>query len=274
MDLTFLIPVKLETEDRVRNLTTIISYLVSNFDAKILLKEVDSQPKFEDLIVGRLKTKFKKIPDNIDYTFDRQKKGFFHKTKILNDLIEKSTTEVVANWDTDAILPISSVNKAYEMIKSGESDAVYPYGCGIFQRAVEYNSQVYKRFCLASNLDQKAIQILDENSRVENSTVGWCQFIRRSNYIDSFMMNEEFAAWGPEDCELHYRLQALGNKVDRIDDLIYHLDHTRSTDSWFSNPFWKENTDLWNRIRTLSKDDIIKYYSTLEYVKRRNNAGI
>ena len=118
------------------------------------------------------------------------------------------------------------------------------------------------------------INVLDRNSTITNSTIGWTQFIRRSNYIDSFMMNEEFAAWGPEDCELHYRLNALGNKVDRINDYIYHLDHARSTDSWFSNPKWQGNNDLWNMIRQLPKEKLISYYTTLEYVKRRKDARI
>ena len=184
-------------------------------------------------------------------------------------MIEMATTEVVANYDTDVVLPISSVNKAYEMIKSGQSDAVYPYGCGIYQKAVTYPQEVFEEFILSMDID-----ILDRNSTITNSTIGWTQFIRRSNYIDSFMMNEEFAAWGPEDCELHYRLNALGNKVDRINDYIYHLDHARSTDSWFSNPKWQGNNDLWNMIRQLPKEKLISYYSTLDYVKRRKDARI
>ena len=38
MNLTFLIPVKLESEDRVRNLKTILTYLLTKFDAKVLVQ--------------------------------------------------------------------------------------------------------------------------------------------------------------------------------------------------------------------------------------------
>ena len=34
MNLTFLIPVKIESEDRVRNLTTVLTYILNKFDAK------------------------------------------------------------------------------------------------------------------------------------------------------------------------------------------------------------------------------------------------
>jgi hypothetical protein len=266
MNLTFLIPVKLESEDRIRNLITVLSFL-SKFNSQILVKESDISPKFENFVLPNLKN-----IDNIDYTFEKQNNNFFHKTKILNDLIDKSTTEVVANYDTDVILPIQSIQKAYKMIASGYSDVVYPYGCGVYQRAVTYTPDVYEKY-INSSLDDQSIDILKNNSILSNSTIGWCQFIRKKNYINSYMMNEEFAAWGPEDCELYYRLNVLGNKVDRIDDIIYHLNHARSVDSWFQNPYWRKNTQLWNQIRQLNKKNMIEYYSSLDYVKRRNYAS-
>lgn len=268
MNLTFLIPVKLESEDRVRNLTTVLSFLLSNFNSKILVKESDLTPKFEKFVLPNLKN-----INNLDYSFEKQSKNFFHKTKILNDLIEKSTTEIVANYDTDVILPVKSIKIAYEMIKSGKSDAVYPYGCGVYQRAVKYTPDIFQRY-ISSSLNDESLGILKSNSILSNSTIGWCQFIRKSNYVNSYMMNEEFSAWGPEDCELYYRLNILGNKVDRINDFIYHLDHARSSDSWFQNPYWSSNTRLWNQIRQLSKENIIRYYSSLDYVKRRNYASV
>ena len=72
MDLTFLIPVKLETQDRVRNLTTVITYLASNYDAKIIVKECDTEPRFETLVGTQL-------TDRIDYSFEKQTQSFFHK---------------------------------------------------------------------------------------------------------------------------------------------------------------------------------------------------
>ena len=83
------------------------------------------------------------------------------------------------------------------------------------------------------------------------------------------MMNENFHAWGPEDCELYYRLNVLGNRVVRVSDYVYHLEHARSTDSWFSNPMWQRNTELWNWIRSQSKEDLLRYYESQDYVKRR-----
>lgn len=266
MNLTFLIPTKLESPDRVRNLTTVLIYLISKFDATIFVKECDYSPKFKTHVEPLLRQNFGDDIKNLFYFYERQTSDFFHKTKILNDLLEKSNTEVVCNYDTDVLLPESSVLNAYEMIFSGKSDAVYPYGCGVYQRAVEYNQEIFNDF-LDSNLN---LSSLDEYSKIDNSTIGWCQFVRRENYIKSFMMNENFQAWGPEDCEFYYRLNFLGNRVDRINDYIYHLEHARSNDSWFSNPMWQQNTNLWYWIRQQPKQSFLNYYNNQDYVKRRN----
>jgi hypothetical protein len=267
MDLTFMIPCKLESADRVRNLTTVISFLLSNFNAKIAVKEYDVVKNFESSVLPILKDKFKNL-DKLNYSYMGQTTEFFHKTRVLNELLLDSDTEVVCNYDTDVILPVKSIIKAYTAIKDGVVDAIYPYGVGAYQKAVAYTPEVFLKF-ISSNMQDADVSKFQEHSRTSSSTIGWCQFIRRENYINSFMMNENFAAWGPEDCELFYRLNVMGNKVGRVNDFVYHLEHSRSTDSWFSNPLWQQNTQLWEWIRRQDKETLINYYKKQDYIKRR-----
>lgn len=277
MDLSFLIPTKIESEDRLRNVCTVLSYLATNFvDAQILVKEVDDDKNVQKFVFPLIYKKFGgSIPSNIHYMYEKPTSEYFHKTKILNDLLLESSTEVVANYDTDVILPIGCIQAAYELIRRGESDAVYPYGVGPYQKAVAYSAEIFDEYFNSDMSDIDLASILDCYITKGTSTVGWCQFIRRRNYIDSFMMNENFYAWGPEDCELHYRLLALGNKVDRIQEYVYHLEHSRTQNSWFNNPKWQENTKLWEWIRTKDKKQLSAYYKNQEYVKGRLlNAGI
>ena len=44
---TFIIPIRIESTDRLRNVITIVSFLVENFDTNIIVKEVDSKSVFE-----------------------------------------------------------------------------------------------------------------------------------------------------------------------------------------------------------------------------------
>jgi hypothetical protein len=275
MDLSFLIPTKIESEDRLRNVCTVLAYLSKNFDADILIKEVDDAQNVKHFVFPLLYKKFGYIPDRIQYFYEKPKTEYFHKTKILNDLLQESKTTVVANYDTDVILPIGSIQAAYELINSNVSDAVYPYGVGPYQKAVKYSQQLFDEYFNSTMVDDDISITLEKDVYISSSTIGWCQFIRRSNYINSFMMNENFFAWGPEDCELHYRLLVMGNKVDRIQEYVYHLEHSRSQDSWFNNPKWQENMKLWEWIRTQDGDQLSKYYNNQEYIKERtSNAGI
>ena len=275
MDLSFLIPTKIESEDRLRNVCTVLAYLSKNFDADILIKEVDDAQNVKHFVFPLLYKKFGYIPDRIQYFYEKPKTEYFHKTKILNDLLQESKTTVVANYDTDVILPIGSIQAAYELINSNVSDAVYPYGVGPYQIAVKYSQQLFDENFNSTMVDDDISITLEKDVYISSSTIGWCQFIRRSNYINSFMMNENFFAWGPEDCELHYRLLVMGNKVDRIQEYVYHLEHSRSQDSWFNNPKWQENMKLWEWIRTQDGDQLSKYYNNQEYIKERtSNAGI
>ncbi len=275
MDLSFLIPTKIESEDRLRNVCTVLAFLLKNFDAQILIKEVDDEQNVKQFVFPLIYKRFGGIPDNLHYFYEKPTKEYFHKTKILNDLIEASETSVVANYDTDVILPTRCIQAAYELIANGTSDAVYPYAVGPYQKAVKYSPKMFDEFFNSPMGDDDIATYLERDISISSSTIGWCQFIRKRNYIDSFMMNESFAAWGPEDCELHYRLLAMGNKVDRIQQYVYHLEHSRTQDSWFNNPKWQENMKLWEWIRTQDREQLSSYYRNQEYVKERIvNAGI
>ena len=265
MNLTFLIPVKLESEDRVRNLKTVLTYLLTKFDAKIQVQEHDVENRFTKLVMPYINERFGPIIHRLEYTFDQQTEPYFHKTKVLNDMLLRSDTEVVCNYDTDVLLPETTYHSAYNAIMNGDCDAVYPYGCGVYQKAITYSEDTFNKF-IKSDMD---LTSLHPYANLSNSTIGWCQFIRRTNYINSFMMNENFHAWGPEDSELYYRLNILGNRVGRVNDYVYHLEHSRTNDSWFTNPLWKENFMLWNWIREQSGETILNYCREQDYVQKR-----
>jgi hypothetical protein len=264
MDLTFLIPTKIETEDRLRNIISSVSYLLKNIPAKVIVKEVSNHPTFQFRAVPEIR-KYVDV-SNLEYFYEESQEPLFCKSKVLNDLIVISSTKVVANYDADCILPIDSYHQAYDAINEDRVDIVYPYGCGIYQWKAAYNSEIYEKF--VSTLDTS---VLDQNKSLSNSTIGWTQFINRQKYIESYMMNENFISWGCEDDEFYYRMNVLGNRIGRIDNYVYHLEHSRTHNSWFSNPNFNENYQLWNQIKTFDKNQLVRYYESQDYVKSRRS---
>ncbi len=189
MDLTFLIPIRIETEDRLRNVISSVSYLLRNIPAKVIVKEVSNHPTFRFRALPEIR-KYANT-DNLTFLFEENNDPFFCKSKVLNDLLVESDTKVVANYDADCILPISSYHQAYSAINDDQVDVVYPYGCGVYQWRAEYNPEVYEEF--VQSLDTS---VLDKRKVLYNSTIGWVQFVNRQKYIQSYMMNENFISWG------------------------------------------------------------------------------
>jgi len=274
MSLSFLMPCRIGSPDRLRNVISSVGYLAKNFpDCKIIIQEVDKQSVFREQVIPHLTNLFGKYPENISHRFEESNEAFFHKTRILNDLLLAADTDIVFNYDVDVVYPLSSYTTAYNMITKGGYDAVYTFGCGIYQWAVQYNEVVFHNF-LKSGFDTS---VLDSNSRLSPSVMGWGQMIKRQVQIDAGLWNENFISWGAEDCEFHYRIPALGYKVGRINDFVYHLDHSRTFNSHYNNPKFMDNHNLWQTIRTWDKETLVKYYSQQDYLKARReqlNAGV
>ena len=262
MNFTFLIPTRIETEDRLRNIISSVSYLLKHTDAKIIVKEVAPHNNF----LFRALPIIKKYVDTTNLTslYEESNEPLFCKSKVLNDLIVASETKFVANYDTDCILPLDSYYNAYHLLESNQADVVYPYQCGIYQWKSNYNMDIYNSF-----MNTLSTNVLDKDKELSNSTIGWTQFISREKYINSYMMNENFVSWGCEDDEFYFRMSTLGNSIARVNNYVYHLEHSRTHNSWFSNPNFNNNYHLWNTIKTFDRNQLVNYYKEQEYFKNR-----
>lgn len=264
MKIDFLMPCRIESEDRLKNVITSVSYLAHNFpESRILVKEVDTHSTF----------KFRALPEirkyvdtkNIVHIYEESDETFFHKTRILNDLLVASESEIIFNHDVDMLLPVRSYELAHRAISEGKCDAIYPFGCGVYQWAVDYPTELYGKF-----LDSRFnLNLLKESSKRSSSTIGWGQMIKREVEIKIGLWNENFISWGAEDCEFYYRLAVCGAKLGRIDDDIYHLEHGRTFNSHYHNPNFMENHKLWQWFRKQPLEKVAEYYSQQDYLKKR-----
>ena len=259
---TFIIPIRIESDDRLRNVITTTSYLLENFDTNIIIKEVDKTSRFVSDALPVLKN-ILSVPVKVKHIFEESDAPLFHRQRVLNEMIHEADTDIVVNYDCDAILPIDSMKKAYDMIMDGDYDVVYPYGWGNYQYQVKPSDDVVSDF-----LENYEYAILKSNSKIYDAQSGWVQFFKRSVYIEGGMENENFKAYAPEDKERLYRYQKLGYNVGRISNFIYHLEHARGENSWFTNPHMQSNNDLWERIQRMSKEQLIEYYSNQSYLQK------
>ena len=260
-DATFIIPIRIESEDRLRNVITSVAFLLNNFNTSIIIKEVDKTSVFKKRALPQLESFFGEV--NVKHIFEESDEPLFHRQRVLNEMIMETDTDIVVNYDCDVILPMESYVTAYMGIKEKIYDVVYPYGSGMYQRRVNAEDGVVSAF-----LDSNDYSFLDRASDKHTSDFGWAQFFRRSVYINGGMENENFRAYAPEDKERYFRFTTLGYKVGRIDNVVYHLEHARGENSWFTNPHMQDNLQEWDKICKMDKKQLLEYYSNQKYLEK------
>jgi len=262
-DTTFIIPVKIESDDRLRNVITVCCFLLENFDTKVILKEVDTESVFKESALPQISEYVEDSIKNLTHVHQVPDDSVFYRMRYLNEMLAMVDTDVVANYDSDVLLPIDTYVKAQEMCK-GEYDLVYPYGQGMWQKQIFADDELVSDFL--SN-DCK-FDILERQSKDYDAQSGHVQFFKTKSYIEGGMENENFKSWGPEDAERLYRFTTLGYNVSRINDWVYHLEHARGENSWYNNPYMQNNTNLWESLQRMNKDQLKQYYTNQDYIKK------
>lgn len=237
-DVTFCIPIRLDSAERSENLRISREYLLNNFETTILVGE--------------------QAPRQIDYSIlFNFSENFFYKTRLLNELYKLSTTPIVVSYDCDVILPINQLVEATEKIRSG-CDFVYPY-----------NSHFYDvpRTHL-SYLTEKKFDEIPSKTSLSIVSYGGCCFFNKKTYENAGYTNQNFKSWGLEDTEIWYRLMKLGYKLERVNGFLYHMNHPRGVDSSQNNPFHVQNYHEIRKIEDISQADLRTYIESWEWAKK------
>ena len=285
-DVTFIIPLQIETDDRLRNIILTTSFLLNTFDTNVIIKEVDEEPIFQQWALPVIK-RIVGDTSGLNYIFEKHNRNddAFHRTKVLNDMVLLADTKIVVNYDSDIILPVSSYLEAVEKLKT--CDVVYPYRFGERgERKVKLDTQFDNKPAIDTFEQHPEIKAYLESGYDENALEGkyfyyphqqgegWAeygmvQFFNKQVYLDGYLENENFIAYAPEDVERHHRWTLLGYDIQRVDNYAYHFEHKRTPNSWFNNPFMQKNNQLWEYLKNLSKEQVIEYYENQEYVKEK-----
>lgn len=265
-DTTFIIPIRIESEDRMRNVITCLCYLLENLETRVILKEVDTRSVFVESVLPQIKEYLGEKINNLTHVFEQSDPNdpMFYRMRYLNEMIHMCDTEIVANYDCDVLLPLSTYVDAQNFILNEGYDVIYPYGQGPWQKKVYATDEMVSKFL--SNDCQ--FSYLEKKYEVDNAESGHAQFIRRSSYIEVGMENENFISYSPEDKERLHRFNLLGYNVGRIENWVYHLEHARTPNSWLTNPHMKANFALWDFLRSLNEEELRQYYREQKYLKK------
>jgi hypothetical protein len=263
---TFIIPVRIDSNDRTRNLITILCYLLKTFDTKVIVKEVDIKPIVKEYVLEQVREFLEEGElNNLTYLFESSDDIEFHRMKILNEMLNQVATDVVVNYDSDVLLRPETYQEAVNLILHEDYDLVYPYGFGNYQQQIFTTDEIVTNF-ISEDFN---FSILEESRDIYLSQFGHVQVFKTKSYIEGGMENENFVSWSPEDKERYYRFMTFGYRVGRIDQsYVYHLEHFRGHNSGFGNPHIIKNNELWKYLQTLDKKQLERYYHSQKYLKK------
>ena len=240
-DVSFLIPVRIDSLERFENLLCVTTYLLSHFETNIIVLEADKENN--GLLSGML-------PEQVKFLFEKDLNPIFHRTRYLNKMTSQSTTQFVAIWDADVVVNHHQIISAVESLRSDTYDFVYPYDGRYMETGVSFRKQ------FIGNQNIKPLEDSGDRMAAPYTTIacGGGFIAKRASYIKAGMENENFYGWGPEDSERLKRWHILEMPVGRVKGYMFHLFHPRGENSYFkSEETRQELLRELDRISTMSK---------------------
>ncbi len=218
LDLTFLIPIRLDTIIRLENMLLSVKYIQRHFETNILLLEAD---RYNNGVIEKM------LNRKINYCFVEDHDPVFYRTKYLNRMTEMTITPYITIWDSDVIIPKEQIMYSIERLRTNEVDMIYPFD-GHFYDISEPIRNLYLK---NQSLKMLSSQILKMHLIYGNKAVGGAFMVNKQAYIESGKENENFYGWGPEDGERFWRWKNLGMRVELTPGNLYHLSHPRGMNS-------------------------------------------
>jgi len=248
-DVTFIIPVRFDSEDRKKNFRITITFLEKHFDTNIIVMESDKTSNEEFV---------KSISEKLTYVFEKNDSHLFHRTKMLNDMTKMSKTNFVVNYDIDVLFKPEQYVASRFALGTG-ADFVFPYAGKFYDIPPTYFDNISNNEFDKINLD--TCTLFNPNS------LGGAIFFKKDSYTKIGLENENFVSWGHEDWERIGRIEKMGHKIYRIDGVLYHLTHQRTHNSSDANPMYNHNGNEYRKVMSMNREQLVEHIKTWNWIK-------
>ena len=247
-DVTFIVPVRFDSEDRRINFKISMNYLLKNFDTNIIVLDSDKESN-EDFVNS--------ISEKIIYIFEKNDEKLFHRTRLLNEMTKITKTNIVVNYDVDVIFKIQDYIDCKEKILNG-CTMCFPYAGKFYDIPKKFFNKIE-----SNNLNDIP---LGECTLFNPNSVGGAFFFDKEKYSSIGLENENFISWGHEDWERIVRVQKMDHEMCRTDGDLFHLTHYRTPNSSDQNPFYQFNGQEFHRINNMNKEQLEKHIKTWSWI--------
>lgn len=253
-DLSFIIPIRVDTEDRIDNCLTVLRFLYTHFpESEVLLMEQDSQVRTQ-----RIQEAFPTVRHDFLLNPDR-----FSKSVAVNTGIALSTRSMICMCDTDILLHPEAIRRATQMIRGHIKRVVIPHNRMFLDMSGELKAEIvasldlekYGRVRRFSDAPIRDDLMLRENN-------GGIFVADKEVLILEGGLNKKMISYGWEDSEFSRRLDKLGYYTFMLPEFnLVHLDHRRGPDSQI-NEMFNVNRKEFEKISAMSRRALRRYVET------------
>lgn len=259
--LTFILPVRIDNEDRWNNLLTCLYYLTQNYpDSEIIL--------IEDALISKCESISHDY--KIIYLFI-ENDGNFSKSNAINSGIKISTKKFLVVYDIDILILKSQIVKAVKILEKGKKFIILPHN------SIFVNVSGKLKVELMKDLDLKSIPRFSNlfiNSN--NKEISLCShpsgvvIFSKDLLLKLGGYNKVMISYGWEDVEILKRAAKLGIFYYRFfSGNIIHLDHARGIDS-VQNGYYNTNKEEFLNVDSMNTNKLLEYIKN-KLVLDKNN---
>jgi hypothetical protein len=243
-DITFITPVKIDSQERMNNINFCVHYVLKRLKAaRHIVIEQD--------IFQNVRTVVKTV--GYDLIRDEKNYGFFYKTKLLNTAIAAVNTPFLCIYDADVYIPEGALIASVNQLRKFESvNFIIPH-TGLFIDIPNSFSR---------DLNFKIDKLMPSDLKTLHTQSPGGAFMARTSTMRAIHgYNENIKSWGYEDDEIIIRAGILGYPVVRPKQYFscYHFTHYRGVNSSSLNPYCIHNKNEFEKIKKMSRDELINY---------------
>jgi len=241
-DSTFIIPVRHDHQDRTENLRGCLGWIRERFQTKIILLEAAKQGEHKYYSFAEPDIYMPVVED-----------GPFHRTAHLNRMAQSVQTKVLIIHDCDIIIdPPSAIKQAQDEILNGNADFVWP-----FNTQNHLVPRGHKLYNFLGTYDETWLR--ESPFTLAGQPPGGSIVCSVDSFWEAGGENENIVSWGPDDQERRHRWLKLGYRLHSAPGTIFHLEHYRGPDSRKENPNYQINSQEFDKIQQMSKEELKNY---------------
>jgi hypothetical protein len=243
-DVTFCIPLRVDSPERMRNLAVVLEYLTANLDTRISLLEDGPRRLAPRYLPGLL--------SRVAYVYRPNESPLFARARLANIMAGQAETPMIVLHDTDVLASPGQYEACARLIRSGRADLASPFSGMCLDVPQEAAAGIQTSRSL-EGVDPEACGRLPH-------APGGVVFFDREVFFQGGMENENFVSYGFLDDERLIRFTRLGYRLVRLDGVLHHLSHPRGVNSSLHlNPHKDRNAAEARRVRAMTPKELREY---------------